>query len=112
MPYLTSNTEKTSKNNSSVGEDLASKRGISAPAVSALQRQEAEEELQMKKAPAQLMEEEEPLQGKFIPVQKMGTEEEEPLQGKFTTQLASMEEEEPLQGKFDLVQRMGAEEEE
>jgi hypothetical protein len=37
----------------------------------------------MKKSPAQLMEEEEPLQGKFETVQKV--EEEEPLQGKFNT---------------------------
>lgn len=61
----------------------------------------------------QRMEEEEPLQGKFDTVQKMGAEEEEPMQGKFeTVQKAGVEEEEPMQGKFEPVQRMGVEEEE
>lgn len=56
------------------------------------------------------MEEEEPLQGKFEPIQKM--EEEEPMQGKFeTVQKAGIEEEEPIQGKFETVQRYTAEEE-
>jgi hypothetical protein len=45
------------------------------------------------------MEEEEPLQGKFVTKQLAAIEEEEPLQGKFaTTQLM---EEELLQGKFN-----------
>ncbi|MES3019699.1 MAG: DUF4157 domain-containing protein [Bacteroidota bacterium] len=111
MSYLKSATGKTFKNSSSSSENLTSKQGISAPAVPALQRAADEEEVQMKKVPAQLMEEEEPLQGKFDPVQRAGMEEEEPLQGKFTAQLAA-EEEEPLQGKFDPVQRAGMEEEE
>jgi hypothetical protein len=42
------------------------------------------------------VEEEEPLQGRFV-VQRV--EEEEPLQGKFAAQ--RVEEEEPLQGRFD-----------
>ena len=50
------------------------------------------------------MEEEEPLQGKFAPVQMV--EEEEPLQGKFdTTQLVGLEGEETMQGKFEAVQK-------
>jgi hypothetical protein len=51
-------------------------------------------------------EEEEPLQGKFETVQKIGPEEEEPLQGKFeTVQRMGPEEEEPLQGKFTVIQK-------
>jgi hypothetical protein len=51
-------------------------------------------------------EEEEPLQGKFETVQKIGTEEEEPLQGKFDTiQKLGTQEEEPLQGKFKPIQK-------
>lgn len=60
----------------------------------------------------QRVEEEEPMQGKFDTVQKMGVEEEEPMQGKFeTVQKAGVEEEEPMQGKFKPVQKMGVEEE-
>ena len=132
MSYLKSSTEKTKSNNSSVSEDLESKKGISAIAVPALQLQAEEEELQMKHEPAQLVEEEEALQGKFIaqlegdeeemqmkndPTQLV--EEEEPLQGKFTAQLEGdedevqmksepnqlVEEEEPLQGKFEPIQK-------
>lgn len=49
------------------------------------------------------LEEEEPLQGKFEPVQQAALEEEEePLQGKFAVlQQAALVEEEPLQGKFE-----------
>lgn len=51
-------------------------------------------------------EEEEPLQGKFNTVQKIGTEEEEPMQGKFdTVQKIGVEEEKPLQGKFKPIQK-------
>lgn len=114
MSYLKSSTEKKISNSSSVSEDLSLKNGISSVAVPALQRQAEEEELQMKSIPAQLMEEEEPLQGKFTaqleaeeeelqmksdPAQLV--EEEEPLQGKFTAQLEA--EEELLQGKFDPI---------
>ena len=61
----------------------------------------------------QLMQEEEPLQGKFETVQKKGPEEEEPLQRKFeTVQKKGPEEEEPLQGKFETVQKKEPEEEE
>lgn len=123
MSYFKSASEKTSNNAGSVSEDLASKKGISAPAVPALQRAEEEEEVQMKKIPSQLMEEEEPLQGKFATAQLAEeeeeiqmkknpaqlVEEEDPLQGKFATaQLA--EEEEPLQGKFSPVQKAAEEE--
>ena len=111
MPYLKSSIEKTSKISSSASHELTAKKGISAPAVPALQRATEEDELQMKKAPTQLMEDEEPLQGKFDPVQKAGLEEEELLQGKFVAQLAA-EDEEPLQGKFEPVQKAGMEEEE
>jgi len=54
------------------------------------------------------MEEEEPLQGKFVgPAQRKAVEEEEPLQGKFEgTAQRKAEEEELLQGKFKgTVQR-------
>ena len=51
------------------------------------------------------LEEEELLQGKFEPVQKI-TEEEELLQGKFNTiQKQGLEEEELLQGKFETLQK-------
>jgi hypothetical protein len=59
------------------------------------------------------MEEEEPLQGKFVgPAQRKAVEEEEPVQGKFegTAQRKAAEEEEVLQGKFDgTVQRNAVE---
>lgn len=96
MSYQKKSTPKT-YSNSSVGDLLSGRKGLANPAVPALQRQADEEELQMKKSPVQLMEEEEPLQGKFEPVQR----EEAP----------EMEEEEPLQGKFEPVQREAAEEE-
>ncbi len=110
MAYQKNSTEKSSsKANNSVGDSLSSKKGISFSAVPALQKAAAEEEepLQGKFEPVQKAEEEEPLQGKFEPVQK--AEEEEPLQGKFET-VQKAEEEEPLQGKFEPVQK--AEEEE
>ena len=50
------------------------------------------------------IEEEEPLQGKFIPAQRQGIEEEELLQGKFEP-VQMMEEEELLQGKFETIQK-------
>jgi hypothetical protein len=60
---------------------------------------------QLKAVPAvQMLEEEEPLQGKFETIQKVG-EEEEPLQGKFETIQKVGEEEEPLQGKFETIQK-------
>lgn len=71
---------------------------------------EEEEPMQGKFEPVQKVEEEEPLQGKFDTVQKAGMEEELPMQGKFET-LQKVEEEEPLQGKFDTVQKAGVEEE-
>lgn len=59
------------------------------------------------------MEEEEPVQGKFVgTAQRKAAEEEEPLQGKFegTAQRKAAEEEEVLQGKFDgIVQRNAVE---
>ncbi len=67
-----------------------------------MQKVEEEEPLQGKFDPVQKVEEEEPLQGKFDPVQKV--EEEEPLQGKFDP-IQKVEEEEPLQGKFDTTKR-------
>jgi hypothetical protein len=54
------------------------------------------------------VEEEEPLQGKFEPVQRAGLEEE-PLQGKFEPVQREGLEEEPLQGKFEPVQRAAGE---
>uniref|UniRef100_UPI0027B8A1A5 hypothetical protein n=1 Tax=Daejeonella sp. TaxID=2805397 RepID=UPI0027B8A1A5 len=65
MSYQNKNIQQTNSGNNSVSEAQTARNGISFPAVSALQMQGAEEELQMKKIPAQLMEEEEPLQGKF-----------------------------------------------
>ena len=62
------------------------------------------------------VEEEEPVQGKFVgTAQRKAAEEEEVLQGKFdgTAQRKAAEEEEVLQGKFDgVAQRKAAEEEE
>jgi hypothetical protein len=107
MSYQKNKNQKINSGSSSVSESVALRKGLSFPAVPALQRQGAEEELQMKKIPAQLMEEEEPLQGKFETVQKI--EEEEPLQGKFET-IQKVEEEEPLQGKFETVQKVEEEE--
>jgi hypothetical protein len=107
MSYQKNNNQKTNSGSSSVSEAVALRKGLSFPAVPALQKQGAEEKLQMKKIPAQLMEDEEPLQGKFETVQKV--EEEEPLQGKFDT-IQKVEEEEPLQGKFETVQKVEEEE--
>ena len=107
MSYQKKNNQKINTSNSSISEAVALGKGLSFPAVPALQRQGAEDELQMKKSPAQLMEEEEPLQGKFETVQKV--EEEEPLQGKFNT-IQKVEEEEPLQGRFDTIQKVEEEE--
>jgi hypothetical protein len=107
MSYQKNKKQKTNSGSSSVSESVALRKGLSFPAVPALQRQGTEEELQMKKIPAQLMEEEEPLQGKFETIQKV--EEEEPLQGKFET-LQRVEEEEPLQGKFETIQKVEEEE--
>jgi hypothetical protein len=72
---------------------------------------EEEEPLQGKFAPVQRAEEEELLQGKFATAQRAGVEDEEPLQGKFET-VQRAEEEELLQGKFATAQRAGVEEEE
>jgi len=107
MSYQKNKKQKTNSGSSSVSESVALRKGLSFPAVPALQRQGTEEELQMKKIPAQLMEEEEPLQGKFETIQKV--EEEEPLQGKFET-IQKVEEEEPLQGKFETIQKVEEEE--
>ncbi len=79
MSYQKKSATKTISN-SSVGDLLSGPRGLSNPAVPALQRQADEEELQMKKSPVQLVEEEEPLQGKFEPVQREAVEEEDPMQ--------------------------------
>jgi hypothetical protein len=64
-------------------------------------------------AQKQGLEEEELLQGKFIPIQMEALEEEELLQAKFNVlQNKGLEEEEPLQGKFNAVQLKAPEEEE
>ena len=54
------------------------------------------------------LEEEMPLQGKFI-VQKRELEDELPIQGKFIAQRMELEEEQPMQGKF-IIQRKEREE--
>jgi hypothetical protein len=107
MSYQRNNNQKTNSGSNSVSEAVALSKGLSFPAVPALQMQGAEVAIQMKKIPAQLMEEEEPLQGNFETIQKV--EEEEPLQGKFDT-IQKVEEEEPLQGKFETIQRVEEEE--
>ncbi|MBW4891584.1 DUF4157 domain-containing protein [Mucilaginibacter sp. HMF5004] len=87
--------------------------GIKMPAVPIQRQGPVEEEKPVQgKFVAQLKgpEEEEPLQGKFT-TQLKGPEEEEPVQGKLTTQLQGAEEEEPVQGKF-TTQLKGPEEEE
>jgi hypothetical protein len=103
MSYQKKNIQKKNSSSSSVSETVALRNAFSFPAVAALQRQGVEEELQMKKIPAQLMEEEDPLQGKFDTLQRVA-EEEEPVQAKFDT-LQKVEEEEPIQGKFDPKQK-------
>ena len=107
MSYQRNNNQKTNSGSNSVSEAVALSKGLSFPAVPALQMQGAEVAIQMKKIPAQLMEEEEPLQGKFETIQRV--EEEEPLQGKFET-IQKVEEEEPLQGKFETIQKVEEEE--
>ncbi|MFC1748515.1 DUF4157 domain-containing protein [Pseudomonadota bacterium] len=78
----------------------------SAPA----QRVEDEELMQGKFETAQRVEDEELMQGKFETAQRV--EDEELMQGKFeTAQRAGAEEDELLQGKFDTAQRQGDEEE-
>jgi hypothetical protein len=103
MSYQKKNIQKKNSSSSSVSETVGLRNAFSFPAVPALQRQGVEEELQMKKIPAQLMEEEEPIQGKFGTLQKV-EQEEEPIQGKFNT-IQKVEEEEPIQGKFDSKQK-------
>lgn len=114
MAYLKTSPEKSSSAGSSVSEDLQSRKGISAPAVPALQRvAEEEEPLQGKFETVQREAEEEELQMKQAPVQREAEEEEEPVQGKFVAQrqAAEEEEEEPMQAKA-VAQREAAEEEE
>ena len=107
MSYQKKKIQKKNSGSSSVSELVALRKGLSFPAIPALQRQGAEEPLQGKFDTVQKVEEEEPLQGKFETVQKV--EEEEPLQGKFET-IQKVEEEEPLQGKFETVQKVEEEE--
>ena len=84
----------------------------------ALQRKDAsaEDELQMTVAPTAQragIEEEEPLQGRFAPVQRAAPEEDELQMKAVPAQRASVEDEEPLQGKFGSpIQRAGPEEDE
>ena len=49
MSYQRNNNQKTNSGSNSVSEAVALSKGLSFPAVPALQRQGAEEELQMKK---------------------------------------------------------------
>ena len=107
MSYQKKKIQKKNSGSSSVSELVALRKGLSFPAIPALQRQGAEEPLQGKFDTVQKVEEEEPLQGKFETIQKV--EEEEPLQGKFET-IQKVEEEEPLQGKFETVQKVEEEE--
>jgi len=110
MSYQKKNSQRINSSNSSVSEAVALRKGFSFPAVAALQRhsQGPEEELlQGKFEPVQKVEEEEPLQGKFEPVQK--AEDEELLQGKFEP-VQKAEDEELLQGKFEPVQKVEEEE--
>jgi hypothetical protein len=58
MSYQKKNIQKKNSSSSSVSETVGLRNAFSFPAVPALQRQGVEEELQMKKIPAQLMEEE------------------------------------------------------
>ena len=61
--------------------DAVQRERIATSFGAAAQRQGEEEELQMK--PAQRVEDEELLQGRFAPLQRQAMEEEEPLQGRF-----------------------------
>ncbi len=87
----------------------------------AVQREAADEELQMKVQPGIVQRvgpEEELLQGKFEVAQRAGVEDEELVQGRFApgplpaAQLQAGPEEELVQGKFGVAQRAGVEDEE
>ncbi len=83
---------------------LAQRQQIATMSGKAVQRVEGEEELmQGKFDPIQRVEEEELLQGKFSVAQRV--EEEELMQGKFAP-VQRVEEEDLLQGKFEPVQRV------
>ena len=83
---------------------IAQRQQMAAISGGAVQRVEGEEELlQGKFKPIQRVEEEELLQGKFNVAQRV--EEEELMQGKFVS-IQRVEEEELLQGKFDTAQRV------
>lgn len=87
---------------------IAQRQQMAAISGGAVQRVEGEEELlQGKFKPIQRIEDEELLQGQFDVTQRV--EEEELMQGKFTP-VQRVEEEELLQGKFDTVQRVEEEE--
>ncbi len=93
------NKKDTNSGSHSIANSLIQNKqnGKSLPAVSITQLKESNI--------VQKVEEEEPLQGKFAPMQMV--EEEEPLQGKFAP-LQMIEDEEPLQGKFAPVQKQEA----
>ena len=88
MSYQKNNIQKTNSGSSSVSELVALRKGLSFPAVPALQRQGAEEPLQGKFDTVQKVEEEEPLQGKFDIIQKV--EDEELLQGQLLRWLTQL----------------------
>ncbi|HVZ25627.1 MAG TPA: DUF4157 domain-containing protein, partial [Sediminibacterium sp.] len=106
MSYKIRHPEKSLPARAKDRGDESNRKGIHYPAVSPVQQKMEEKGGD---APIQKLGEEEPVQGKFQPIQKIG-QEEEPVQGKFDT-LQKVEEEEPLQGKFQTVQQMGPEEE-
>lgn len=91
-----------------VAENFKS-NGIGFSAVPALQRLQADEELVQSKSIAQLAAPEEELQLRADPMQRQ-VEEEEPVQGRFVLQRVGLpEEEESVQGRFNPVQLMTAE---
>ena len=105
----------------SAGPGFVDKRGASLVQNSIMQRIDNSPKMTLQRLqvessisePAQRVEDEELLQGKFKALQRQGPEEEELMQGKFSTlQRQEAEEEELMQGKFSTLQRQGPEEEE
>lgn len=94
------------KNNGSAAANQFSQKnsqGAAFQAVSILQKKAIENNFSANNQTIQKQSiDEEPVQGKFEPIQMV--EDEEPLQGKFAP-VQMVEEEEPIQGKFGIIQK-------
>lgn len=82
MAFFKKEHRKESIKHTSVAEHV-SEGSLSFPAKPVQKMSEGDAEVQMKSVTQKMAEEEETLQGRFDPVQKMGGDEEESLQGKF-----------------------------